>query len=223
MENLSRLVTPVAEDFAELVVPVADEETAKAQLTRRIAYVLHQANPNLGLVSKSSGNAVNGRTTDVVMDRTDGSSVDVATAVSLDGEARTRVQIRPVWFPYKANPDPRWLARWVEPTAAIRDEPGPLPLREPQQPADGGGQDPGKPEEGGTGSGPVEVNPELALLLARDAAHHAELLAAIREVVQALQDIRRDIQNGAQTLEKLAAGTAISDILGGMFGRKPSE
>jgi len=215
MENLSDVVLQVADEVTNREVSVAEEETAKAQLTRRIAWVLHQRNANLGLLRKTSGNQVNGRSTDTILDRTDGSSVDVATAVSLDGEARTRVRVDPLWFPYKANPDPAWLERWIEPTEAIRDEPGPLPVRDTPPAEEGGGEEPSG-EEGGD-----ETEADLfAQLLARDAVNHAELLAAIREVTQALQDIRRDIQNGATLLERLAAGGAISDIIGSVFSRR---
>lgn len=135
MENYKADVDGVLESFQSLVVPLDQEEQAKAQVCREVAWRIAQRNPNIGLLRKDSGNAVNGRSVDVLIDRSDGSSVDAITA-KLNTPRRGQCTIASAWTAYEATDDPDWNARWLEVTEAIAREPGPLQKWEPAQPAE---------------------------------------------------------------------------------------
>lgn len=136
MQNYSGTVVSVlATQFADQVVPTSEEEAGKAQLTRAAAWAIHQQDPSVGLCSKLTGNQVHGLSVDTIVDRT-GSLVDIATSKP---EAAGMVRILPGWFTYPLNPDD--AQKWTQPTAALAALPGPMPKTDaapgpgPQPPA----------------------------------------------------------------------------------------
>lgn len=111
----------VALAYAQLVAEgyplhsTPNEEQEKARLTRRAAYLIYQADRNIGLLSKTSGNNIMGLSVDIIIDGTNGEFADIASSRSLgDGQ----VEIIPVWVP---NRDTGLIARWVQPTADLAD------------------------------------------------------------------------------------------------------
>jgi hypothetical protein len=123
MQNYAALITQLLASFPSLIVNDAHEEAAKAQLTRKAAWVIHQENAAIGLLRKEDGNNVMGLSVDVLMDRTDGSWVDCASSTP-DGPGTKR--ITPVWLHHLPDTNAAWLSRWVQPTAELADAPGPL-------------------------------------------------------------------------------------------------
>lgn len=131
MQNYSSVVAGVLASFPTNIVLAEEEEEGKAQLTRKAAWAITQENPNIGLMSKTSGNAVAGLTVDVIMDKSDGSGADIASSKP---EAPGFVTITSVWSTYLPNIDPEWLSRWVKPTQELANLPGPMSDAEPEPP-----------------------------------------------------------------------------------------
>jgi hypothetical protein len=94
--------------------PVEAEEN-KARLTRRAAYLIHQVNPNIGLLRKETGNNVMGLSVDLILDRTNGEFADIASDVD-DGDGFRRTTA--VFIP---KHDPALMPRWVQPTPLLRE------------------------------------------------------------------------------------------------------
>jgi hypothetical protein len=88
-------------------------EENKARLTRLAAYLIHQRNPNIGLIRKDTGNNVMGMSVDLILDRTNGEFADIASDTDDGGGFR---RIIPMFIP---NTDPTLVPRWVEPTATL--------------------------------------------------------------------------------------------------------
>lgn len=145
VQNYKHVYDEVLAGYQSLVLPSAQEEEGKAQATRETAWRVHQQNPNIGLLAKTSGNNVNGRSVDILMDRTDGSSADAGTALQ-NTPQQGQVTIASAWTAYAPTSDPAWLERWIAPTAAIAAEAGPLVLKG-EQPAPGPDPNPPQPLE----------------------------------------------------------------------------
>ena len=231
MDNYASVVAQVLASFPSQKVPSDREEEGKAQLTRVAAWQIHQQNPNVGLLSKPGGNQVGGLAVDVLIDRSDGSSVDCASSTP-DGAGSVR--IRAVWLPNAPNPDAVWLARWVQPTAALAGAPGPLKSETPPQ--DGVREQIRalylevlwrEPDQAGWDhwTREVEVNrlplAEVREALKRDPGYppqariDPEVNALVQKVlvefkrhVNALDALRRDLDNTGKLLTQLAAGAA---------------
>lgn len=136
MQNYQSTQAQVVAVFETMVVPANQEEQGKAQLTRATAWQIHLTkNPNIGLLSKTSGTQVGGLSVDVLMDRTDGSWVDCASSRPA---ADSNVEILPVWVDHpESNLDPAWMSRWVQPTPELANAPGPLKIKgTPPKPPD---------------------------------------------------------------------------------------
>lgn len=131
MQNYSGVVAGILAGYPTQIVPADQEEDGKAQLTRQAAWDIFQQNPNIGLMSKTSGNNVHGLTVDVIMDKSDGSGADIASSRP---DAPGFVEITSVWSAYPPNSDPAWLSRWVTPTAELAALPGPMGGDEPEPP-----------------------------------------------------------------------------------------
>jgi hypothetical protein len=114
MENYTEFVHRALEQLGTLRSQGEREaEENKARLTRRAAYLIHQANPNIGLLRKETGNNVMGLSVDLILDRTNGEFADIASDVDDgDGFRRTTAMFMP-------NHDPALIPRWVQPTAAL--------------------------------------------------------------------------------------------------------
>lgn len=125
MQNYSADVAEILDRAYQSPVVLRDqEETGKAQFTRRAAWDLHQKDPNIGLVTKTSGNQVGGLSVDLLMDKSDGSWTDVASKSDVDA---AHVEIRSVWVPHGGEePNSPSVTLWVQPTQALADQPGPL-------------------------------------------------------------------------------------------------
>jgi hypothetical protein len=122
MENYAAIVQQTLAEFETVTVPTDRLEEGKAQLTRRAAYALNRINPNIGLLRKTGGNAVEELSVDVIMDRSDGTWADIASS---SGDV-----VRAVWVHHgERSTDRAWLALWVEPTAHLADLAGPMRLR----------------------------------------------------------------------------------------------
>jgi hypothetical protein len=123
-------------------------EENKARVTRLAAFLIHQQNPNIGLLRKDGGNRsliqVNGEeigmSVDLIIDKSDGTFADVASDAD-DGEGFRRAVA--VWVPHpETSSDPAWLARWIKPTSALAGL-GPQPGgagEEEQRPDPAGGE-----------------------------------------------------------------------------------
>jgi len=112
--------------YASALVGADRAEEGKAQLARRAAYEIHQINRNIGLLKKDSGNNVGGLSVDVFLDKSDGSWADMASDA-----ATGNANIREVTTPWTAHNNPSEsisVDRWVEPTLALANQPGPLVL-----------------------------------------------------------------------------------------------
>lgn len=109
------------------VVAAADEEAAKAQLTRAAAWNIYngnpprQADPAIGLCQKLTGNNVNGLSVDLVVQQSNGDFADIAS--SRDNGDGT-VTILATWSAHAG--DGTLIPRWVQPTAALASAPGPM-------------------------------------------------------------------------------------------------
>lgn len=89
-----------------------EEEIEKARLTRRAAYLINQLDSNIGLLSKTEGNQIDGLSVDIIIDRISGEFADVASSQPL----RNGVRIIPVWVPKQ---DKNLIDRWVQPTREL--------------------------------------------------------------------------------------------------------
>jgi hypothetical protein len=136
MQNYGSVVANVlATQFVRPQVPAADEETAKAQLTRAAAFEINQIDPNVGLLQKTSGNQVHGMSVDGLVDRSNGDFADIATAEGVGGLV---VTIKAHWI--QRNGTAPMTSGWIQPTAALALLPGPM---ERTGEAPGPGPDPG--------------------------------------------------------------------------------
>lgn len=105
-----------------------NEEQEKARLTRRAAWLIHQLNSNIGLLSKTTGNQVDELSVDIIIDKISGEFADVASSEPL----RNGVRIIPVWIP---KSDPSLIDRWVQPTKFLAGlEPDSIKPTEPIEP-----------------------------------------------------------------------------------------
>jgi hypothetical protein len=89
-------------------------EGQKAYLTRRAAYYLNLINPDLGLLSKITGNNVMGLSTDIVV-KHNGDFYDIATDVATGDNNKRLVQ------PVNAgiDNDPLLASKWIQPTKEL--------------------------------------------------------------------------------------------------------
>jgi hypothetical protein len=107
-----------------------ETEENKARVTRLAAFLIHQQNPNIGLLRKDNGNRsmikVNGEdigmSVDLILDRSDGTFADVASDAD-DGDGFRRTVS--VWVHHpETSSDQAWLSRWIKPTRALAGLPG---------------------------------------------------------------------------------------------------
>jgi hypothetical protein len=105
------------------VIPEADEEAGKAQLTRAAAWAIYQTDPNIGLLKKTSGNNVNGRSVDIVVQMTNGSFADVASS---HNNGNGTVTILATWSAHPGDSTTSDETNWIVPTATIAAEAGPM-------------------------------------------------------------------------------------------------
>lgn len=128
MDNYSAIVAQVlSEDFTSPVVVAEQEEQGKAQLTRAAAWEIYKQDSRVGMLRKTSGNNVGGLAVDVLLDRSDGSWVDVATAT---GVGNPTVTIKAHWLHNSGNGVP---TGWVQPTLELALAPGPMPRADGSQ------------------------------------------------------------------------------------------
>jgi hypothetical protein len=107
------------------VIPAAQAEAGKAQLTRAAAWEIYQTDPNIGLLEKTYGNQVNNLSVDIVVQMTDGSYADIA-AEHDNGDGT--VTILATWGPNAGDSNTTDESRWVVPTLALAETPGPMTL-----------------------------------------------------------------------------------------------
>jgi hypothetical protein len=105
------------------VVPIADEDAAKAQLTRAAAWAIWQVDPNIGLLEKTYGTQVNDRSIDVIVQMTDGSFADCASSSDNGDGTKTIVA---TWGTHAPDSNTSDESRWIIPTATIAAESGPM-------------------------------------------------------------------------------------------------
>lgn len=139
MQNYGSVVQAVlATEFESPVVPAADEETGKAQLTRAAALAVNRLDANVGLLRKDTGNAVYGLSVDVLVDRATGDWADIATA---QGVGSALVTIAAHWIQRTGAPPAQGY--WIQPTEALALAPGPMTRTTPgPDPGPGPGPDP---------------------------------------------------------------------------------
>lgn len=129
MDNYSAIVAQVlSEDFTSPVVVAEQEEQGKAQLTRAAAWEIYKIDSRVGLLRKTSGNQVHDLATDVLLDRSDGSWVDITRAT---GVGNPTVTIVAQWLHNSGNGVP---TGWVQPTLELALMPGPMPRADGQIP-----------------------------------------------------------------------------------------
>jgi hypothetical protein len=126
MNDYSAIVAQALERLGQLRSNDEREtEENKARVTRLAAFLIHQQNPNIGLLRKDGGNRsmikVNGEdigmSVDLIIDKSDGTFADVASDAD-DGGGFRRTVI--VWVPHpETSSDPAWLGRWIKPTSEL--------------------------------------------------------------------------------------------------------
>ena len=109
-----------------LIVPADQEEQGKAQLCRAIAWEVYQQDPNCGLFKKTGGNNVMGMSTDVIVQKPDGSFAD---CTSSDNNGDGTMTIKATWGTKAPDVRTSDMDRWIQPTQALADAPGPLTLK----------------------------------------------------------------------------------------------
>lgn len=109
------------------VIPIADREAGKAQLTRAVAWEIYNTvgDTNIGLLAKDYGTEVNGRSTDIIVQMTDGSYADCCSDPETPGDPTT-VTITASWNRHAGDSNTTDESRWIVPTAAIAAESGPM-------------------------------------------------------------------------------------------------
>lgn len=125
MPDYRNIAQSVADQW-NLTVPSDQEEQGKAQLCRLIAWEIYQQDPNIGLFKKTGGNQVMNLSTDLCIQKPDGSFADCTTAKNNGNGTHT---IKVSWgthAPDKNTHDPVESDRWIQPTQALADAPGPL-------------------------------------------------------------------------------------------------
>jgi hypothetical protein len=138
MQNYGSIVNDTLNSwFTSNVVPAAEEETGKAQLTRAAAWEIYKVDSNIGLMRKESGNNVNGLSVDALVDKVTGEWADIATA---QGVGSPTVTIKGQWLQHAGSGSAP--NNWVQPTLELAKTPGPMPTSsgpspEPPQPGPG--------------------------------------------------------------------------------------
>ena len=123
MPNYSAIAHAAESKFVSLVVPIAEEEDGKAQLTRQIAWDIYQVDTRIRLFEKTSGAHVYDMSTDLVVLGTDGSWADVATAKD-NGDGTVTIKSR--WGDGGPDANTSQEDRWIVPTEAIAMLDGPM-------------------------------------------------------------------------------------------------
>jgi hypothetical protein len=195
MENYSEFVHRALEQLGTLRVQGEREaEENKARLTRRAAYLIHQANPNIGLLRKETGNNVMGLSVDLILDRTNGEFADIASDVD-DGDGFRRTTA--VFIP---KHDPALIPRWVQPTPALAG------LEEPSHP------------EPQTTTQPHTTIPQNPLVLAAAQALLREANVRFDAIDARLSSLEASLRRSAtvqdQTLEAVTRAIAVIEHLG---------
>ena len=116
-------IVNMVEGWFNTTVPASENERGKAQMTRVIAWEIYKVNPNIGLLVKTGGNNVNGLSTDVVVQKPDGSFADVASHTDPSGGM---VTITASWNDHPPDSNTSDMSRWVQPTEALANAPGPM-------------------------------------------------------------------------------------------------
>jgi hypothetical protein len=170
-----------------------EAEENKAKVTRRTGFLIHQQNPNIGLLRKDIGNrsiiVVNGvemgMSVDILLDKSDGTFVDVASDEALSPDSPYPRRVKAVWVDHQeTSDDPTWLGRWIKPTAALTE------LEDGQEPGNGNGNG----TDGGT-------QPDLAGMELQ--------LASITESLKGLIQLNR---MQLQTIHHLAADLSVLQL-----------
>jgi hypothetical protein len=224
MKDYSGTVQATLDQFVTPVVRPEDEEKAKAQLARMAAFEISRSNPNIGLVAKTSGNNVGGLSVDLMCDRSDGSWVDMASAIDAPGGMR---RITVVWLHRPENGN----LSWVQPTQALANAPGPMQLRVP---VPGPGPDPGPNPEPDTefeqevlASLTALTNAVAALdvkvdgLAAQSDANTNKIQTQIHDLVEDMEDSIKQYMPLIVCRYKADAGSggSLGSILGSLFSR----
>jgi hypothetical protein len=228
MKDYSGTVQATLDQFVTPVVRPEDEEKAKAQLARMAAFEISRSNPNIGLVAKTSGNNVGGLSVDLMCDRSDGSWVDMASAIDAPGGMR---RITVVWLHRPENGN----LSWVQPTQALANAPGPMQLRVP---VPGPGPDPG-PDPGPNPEPDTEFEQEVLAsltaltnavaaldvkvdgLAAQSDANTNKIQTQIHDLVEDMEDSIKQYMPLIVCRYKADAGSggSLGSILGSLFSR----
>ena len=123
--NYHDMVKAALGKFESPIVPLSEGDAGKAQLTRLAAWDIYQIDQNIRLFKKTGGAQINGRSTDILVQATDGSFADCATYT--DGQNPTAV--RTTWVDHVADSNTSDTSRYIVPTEAIANEPGPMVRR----------------------------------------------------------------------------------------------
>lgn len=208
MKNYSEIVaTVLSTAFESNIVAADDEERGKAQLTRLAAFEIHRFNPDIGLRKKTGGNQVADLSVDTIVDRTDGTVVDIAT--SRDEVKGQTKAILAGWFDY--GPNPAEIATYVEPTEALAGLPGPMQATIDPGPVPGEDPDEGDGEPGEGETDPIDVIIEsldaienrLAKIDARiDADTEAILARSDENTAKIQQQIATIVEDAEATLRQ---------------------
>jgi hypothetical protein len=202
MENYSEFVHRALEQLGTLRAQGEREaEENKATLTRRAAYLIHQVNPNIGLLRKETGNNVMGLSVDLILDRTNGEFADIASDVD-DGDGFRRTTA--VFLP---KHDPALMPRWVQPTAALAG------LAEPSHPEP---QTTTQPQT--TTTHPQTTTPQNPLVLAAAQALLREATVRFDAIDARLSSLEASLRRSAnvqdQTLEAVTRALGVIQHLG---------
>jgi hypothetical protein len=120
--DYSAIVSSVEAMFNR-VVPASQREQAKAQFTRQVAWSIYQIDPNIGLLEKTGGTQVMNMSTDIVVQLSNGAFADVCTDPQIAGG---NVQINGTWAAKPPDVNTSDHTRWIRPTAALANAPGPM-------------------------------------------------------------------------------------------------
>jgi hypothetical protein len=111
------------------VIPESQREEGKAQFTRALAWQIHQTDPHIGLFKKTSGAQVMNLSTDIIHQNTDGSYADCCTDPTHADDPSIpvgSVRIDGTWGAHGPDTNTVDITRWVEPTEALANAPGPM-------------------------------------------------------------------------------------------------
>src|SRR5262245_58833444 len=125
-DYLSIVQMVLSTKFVSPIVPIAQADAGKAQLTRAAAWEIYNTvDNNMRLLQKTSGTQVNNRSVDIILQGTDGSFADCATDQDNPSDPTTKI-VAASWGRKAPDSNTSDTSRWIVPTATIAAESGPM-------------------------------------------------------------------------------------------------